>query len=281
MLIGKKIVAEKRRILWINEKRFTEKRGSLLIDNERFTEVCNFIINREKNDRRIGTLGEKTVHAVLKYYLERNETLHEQKLISYYADIARKLDNDRIEIIEIQTGNFNVLRKKLDCFLTFANVTIVYPIPYKKWIFWIDEETGEVTKKRKSPKIGSFYMVFPELYKIKTYLKNPNLNIQLLLIDMEEYRLLNGWSKDKKKGSSRYDRIPIVLAEELILQSAEDYEVFISKDLPEEFTSKEFQKVSKLTLSKAQTALNILYYMGVVERVGKRGNSYIYRRTFT
>lgn len=252
-----------------------------MIDNERFTEVCNFIINREKNSNKIGTLGEKTVHAVLKYYLEPSETLHEQKIVSYYADIARELDNEKTEIVEIQTGNFNVLRKKLDCFLTFANVTIVYPIPYRKWISWIDEETGEVTKKRKSPKMGSFYMVFPELYKIKSYLKNPNLNIQLLLIDMEEYRLLNGWSVDKKKGSSRHDRIPVALEEELVLQSAEDYQVFVSDGLPEKFTSKEFQKASKLTLSKAQTALNILYYMGVVERVGKQGNAYIYRRCFT
>ena len=31
----------------------------------------------------------------------------------------------------------------------------------------------------------------------------------MLLIDIEEYKLLNGWSYDKKRGSVRYDRIPV------------------------------------------------------------------------
>ena len=48
-------------------------------------------------------------------------------------------------------------------------------------------------------------MAFKELYKIRPFLKNENLRFRFALIDMEEYRLLNGWSKDKKKGSERYD----------------------------------------------------------------------------
>ena len=87
--------------------------------------------------------------------------------------------------------------------------------------------------------------------------------------------------RSKKRGASRYDRIPIALKEELVVASAEDYRFFIPDDLPECFTSKDFQKVSKLTLPKAQTALNILNYIEVVERVGKKGNSYIYKRKFT
>lgn len=253
----------------------------MLINNEEFSRACEFIQYRERKDNKIGTLGEKTVHAVMKYYLEPREEFHEKRVASFYADIVKELDKGKIEIIEIQTRNFNVLRRKLDCFLKFANVTIVYPIPYRKWIQWIDEETGEVTKKRKSPKLGSFYMIFPELYKIKAYLKHPNLKLQIFLIDIEESRLLNGWSKDRKKGASRYDRIPVTVNEELIICSAQDYQFFIPEELPEEFTSKEFQKVSRLTLSKAQTALNILNYMEVVKRIGKKGNSYIYQRNFT
>ena len=41
-----------------------------------------------------------------------------------------------------------------------------------------------------------------------------NLTVKVVFLDMEEYRLLNGWSRDKKRGSHRYDRIPLDFIEE-------------------------------------------------------------------
>ena len=180
------------------------------MDRQAFDEACEKIIYKERDIDGIGTLGEKTLHAVLKHYMEPEVARHEQKVGSFVADILNEQG-----IIEIQTANFNVMRRKLDAFLPEYPVTIVYPIPATKWLAWIDEETGEVTKKRKSPKQGTQYQAFRELYKIKPYLTHPNLRIQLLLIDVEESRLLNGWSADRKKGSVRFDRIPVGLVEEL------------------------------------------------------------------
>lgn len=250
----------------------------MLIDNILFQKVCNKIIQDNCEKSQIGTLKEKTVHAVLKYYLETREEFHERKIGTFYADIAR--EEKITEIIEIQTRNFNMLRKKLDYFLNISNVTIVYPIPYIKWLQWIDVDTGEISNRRKSPKKGNVCMILPELYKIKNYLKHTNISLHIILMDMEETRLLNGWSKDKKKGSTRYDRIPISIKEEYKLYSSNDYKIFISDNLPELFTSKDYQKVSKLSRAKAQTALNVLNYMEVVERVEKKGNLYIYKRIF-
>ena len=119
--------------------------------------------------------------------------------------------------MEIQTRSFDKLRTKLDRFLPLYPVTIVYPIPHVKMLYWIDEETGEISKGRKSPLKGSPYLAFPELYKIKAYLKHPNLHLRLALLNMEEYKLLNGWSHDKKKGASRFDRIPVSIEAEVAL----------------------------------------------------------------
>ena len=80
---------------------------------------------------------------------------------------------------------------------------------------------------RKSPKKGNAYQAFIELYKIRPFLKDPNLRLRLDLIDMEEYRLLNGWSRDKKKGSDRFDRIPLTFVEEVRVDRREDYMQFI------------------------------------------------------
>jgi len=119
-------------------------------------------------------------------------------------------------------------------------------------------------------------MIFPELYKIKMFLKDENLRIRPVLLDMEEYRLLNGWSRDKKKGSSRFDRIPTKLVEEVEISCLQDYMQFVPYDLPEQFTTKDFAKAAHIATSLAQTTLNILFHVGVVERVGKQGHAYLY-----
>lgn len=243
------------------------------MDKKQFEEACNRIINQNRERKQIGTLGEKTVHAVLKYYLEPDISYHEIFMEGYYADIARE-----DEIIEIQTRNFSTLRRKLDVFLERGYVTVVYPIPYVKWLCWINEETGEVSGRRKSPKTGSPYMAFYELYKIKMYLKHPNLRFHIILMNMEESRLLNGWSKDKKRGSTRFDRIPLDIVEEIYIDGREDYKKLVPDNLEPGFTSKEYQKATKLSKSCAQTALNILNYVGAVERIGKEGNSYKYKK---
>lgn len=240
-------------------------------DNKSFEEAKNKIIGIDRKRLGIGTLSEKTVHAILKNYYEPDEDKQEIPIENYVADIYR--DG---EIIEIQTRQFNRMRDKLKAFLPLYPVTIVYPIPREKWLIWIDEESGELSKKRKSPAKGNPFVAFIELYKIKMFLKDPNLRLKLVLIDMEEYRLLNGWSRDKKKGSSRFDRIPTKLVEEVEINCLQDYMQFVPYELPEQFTTKNFAKAAHIPTQLSQTVLNILYHVGVVERVGKEGKSYLY-----
>ena len=244
------------------------------MDKHRFQTICDSIINKKQESNGIGTLGEKTVHSVLKNYFATDTSHHEIKICSYVADIYNEKG-----IIEIQTRNFNKLRRKLEKFLTIAPVTIVYPIPRTKWIRWINPQTGEVSPPRKSPKLGKPYEIFHELYQIKDFLTHPNLCLCLMLLNIEEYRYLDGWSKDKKKGSTRCDRIPTELVDEVIISSLSDYDKLIPPTLGETFTSKDYKKASGIPLSHSQTALNILYYVGAVNRIGKKGNSYIYTRS--
>lgn len=227
-------------------------------------------VNRERQG--IGTLGEKTLHALLKNYFEPDRTKHEIRVGTYYADIF-----DGEQIIEIQTRQFNKLREKLAAFLPDYRVTIVYPVLGRKWLYWLDKESGEVSKGRLSPRKGSVYEVCAELYKIKAYLKNPNLHLRVLVLEAEEYRYLDGWSRDKKKGSSKYDKVPTKLLDELCIESLQDYRRFLPEGLPTEFGTQEFAKAAHISRKLAQVVLNILYDTGTVERVGKQGNAWIYR----
>lgn len=244
------------------------------MDRQAFLNICDEVIGQQQGLNGIGTLGEKTVHSVLKNYYSPDPLSHEIKVGGFVADICTGK-----EIIEIQTRNFNKLRRKLATFLTFAPVTIVYPIHNIKWLRWVNPQTGEISPPRKSPKLGSPYSIFPELYWIKDYLLNPNLKLLIVLMDLEEYRFLDGWSQDKKRGSTRCDRIPVELVKEIAIRNLKDYEKLIPSALDHEFTSKDFKKASGLSLSNAQTALNILHHVGAVDRIGKSGRAYLYQRT--
>lgn len=243
-------------------------------DKINFKESCVKTTNPDRIKSGVGTLSEKSLHAILKHYYEKDESNHEIRVGNYIADIVGEKG-----IIEIQTRNFDKLRKKLESFLEANTVTIVYPVAETKWLLWIDEETGEITKKRRSPKKGTTYDVFFELYKIKPYLTHPNLKLRVILLDMEEYRNLNGWSLDKKKGSSRHERIPVDISDELFISNVSQYSKFIPDSLPIQFTSKEYKTATLLNMKNSQTALHVLHHVGAVNRVGKIGNLYLYSRS--
>lgn len=238
---------------------------------ERFEIAKNKILGIRRARQGIGTLGEKTVHAIVKLYMEPETDYHEIPIDGYVADIYREGN-----IIEVQTANFNKLREKLDCFLKNYEVTIVYPIPHIKLLRWLDEETGTVSTGRKSPKKGNPYQAFKELYKIKNYLSNQHLHLRFLLIDLEEIRLLNGWSRDKKKGSVRYDRIPMELVGELQIDGREDYMQMIPIELGDTFTAAEYAKAAHVSPGIAGMAVQVLRYLDIIRMTGKKGRAYVY-----
>lgn len=243
-------------------------------DYEAFVNAKDKIIGRAHNNKGIGTLSEKTLHAVLKLYYEPDEDKHEVAMSGYYADIY----NDK-GIIEIQTRQLNKLRDKLSVFLQDYHVTVVYPLPFNKWLSWVNPDNGEVQGRRKSPRHFTEYDAFYELYKIKSYLKNPNLSINLVLMDMEEYKLLNGWSYDKKRGSTRYDRVPVGIRRIVKFDRIEDYMQLVPADLKEDFTVKDFAMAAGVSVEASRYTLNILKYLEIVKRTGRVKNGYVYNVT--
>lgn len=234
------------------------------MDKERFKEACEAVAAQGKKRVGIGTLGEKSTHAVLKRYYEPYPACHEVPVGSFVADIVGENG-----IIEIQSRQFLKLRKKLEQFLEFSRVTVVYPISVVKHIVWIDPDTGEVAERRRSPKKGQIYDILPELYQIKYTLDNPRLSVRICMLETEELRLLDGWSKDKKKRATKQDRIPTALLDEIALDSPYDYRLFLPEGLAEEFTSADFAKAAGIPRDVAQAGLNLLSFLGLVVRTGE------------
>lgn len=223
----------------------------------------------------IGVQKEKTLHAVLKNYYEPDRAFQEVPVGPFIADILRGG-----AVTEIQTANMIHMRDKLSFMLKEHDVCIVYPIPHKKWVVWLDPESGLPVKKNKSPYTGTFYQAFRELFWIDMYLGNPRLTIDLLLIDLEEYRFLDGWGTGGKRGSHRFDQLPLSIEGRLVLKSPSDYNYFLPDTLPSPFTSKDLAAAAGVKRQSVvySSILKILTDIGTVSRVGKKGNAYLYTK---
>ncbi len=241
------------------------------MNQEAFEQAKVKVLLKQHEPHGFGTLQEKTVHAVMKLYYEPNLDYHEVPIEGYIADIYTGS-----RIIEVQNGNFSRLRDKLGAFLPLYPVMVVLPIPHFRWLIYMDEESGELSPRRKSPVTGSIYSAFPELCKIREYLLHPNLSFAFPLIDMDEYRLMRRRGRGKRRRGSRYDRMPLSLYDEILLERPEDFIQVIPYELEEPFTVKEFAKAAHIGRELAQVTLYVLYHMNLVQRPGKRGREYLY-----
>lgn len=221
-------------------------------------------VNEQVQNISIGIQKEKILHKIMKYYIDENNEHHEIKVGRMYADVM--IDN---HIYEIQTQNFNMLRHKLDIFLENYQVTIVYPTSRVKMLYTIDEN-GELLKTTKSPKKGTPFSVLPELYKIKTYLNHPNLDIKVIYLDIDEYRTEIPKKHYRSKGYERFKQVPLTFIKETTLKSKEDYLNLLEEyNVEHTFTINDFSKITKLSYSKSSSAVQVLKYLNVIELTGK------------
>ena len=65
--------------------------------------------------------------------------------------------------------------------------------------------------------------------------------------------------------------------DEITLRTPADYLALIP-ELPEPFTTKDLAKAVKRKISAAQAAVNVLYTVGAIDRVGREKNAYLYRK---
>lgn len=250
-------------------------------ERARFASLCARELGRELHtaDGGIGTLSEKRMHRVLKHYVCPDSSRHEINMGGKY--VADVLDGG--EIYEIQTGSFYPLAKKLKYYVesTDFHVTIVHPVAAKRYLVWIDPETGEAAPRRLSPKRESAADVLPELIYIWDLLRSGRVSVRILFIEEEEYRFLNGWSKDRKRGSGRYERMPVSIGDELTLHGPSDLAVFMPEGLPEPFTAEEYGKCLHLRGRRLYMALKTLEKCGITVLSGKRGRANVWKKADT
>ena len=240
-----------------------------------FVDAVRSVTMDEHKRYNIGTYKEKTLHIVLKKYFEPCEDYHEIAVNGYIADILHGG-----EIIEIETGGFSGLKPKLEKYLPDYRVTLVYPIHAIKYVSWIDNTTGEISKRSRSTKKATAYDLLRQMIYILPFVKDKCLSVVSPLLEIDEYRNLDGWSSNRKRGSTRYDLAPTDIFGIIKLSDDEDYVRLVPDILDEEFTAPEFAKESKIGSYDAYAAVKVLEARGVIEKCGKKGRAAAYKRAF-
>ena len=219
----------------------------------------------------IGRLQEKRLHATLKFWLDADETHHEVPLSC--GAVADIFDGERV--YEIQNGNFSPFRVKLTRLLEQYPVTVVFPLVREKTVFWVDPQTGERSGGRRSPKRGTFADALPELLFIEKLLFHPRLTLRLQMVDVEEYRIQDGWGDGGKRGSHRLERVPVQLGETLDITQPRDLIACIPAKLPDTFDAKQYTRCTLQRGRRLHAALHLLVNCGILTRE-KQGKKYLY-----
>ena len=248
-------------------------------DVARFSEVCREVLAFERatpgaEGVGIGRYNEKKMHAALKRFVCAREECYEIDMGQrYVADIL--CDG---EIYEIQTGSLYPLTKKIAYYLdhTYCHVTVVHPLARRKKVIWIDPSTGATTAPSRYSYAEGLRDALAETVYISEAIATGRVGIWFLFLEEEEYRFLDGYGRDKKRGSSRFERVPVALIDELALSRPEDYAEFLTDEVPRgrDFTAAEFARAMKIRGTRdLYRCLIALVNIGVLEKGEKQGRS--------
>jgi hypothetical protein len=223
--------------------------------------------------RQIGMLAEKSLHAALKLHFAEPDDQLECDLDGYVIDILRGGD----QCIEIQTRHLGSMKLKLTALLNKYTVRVIHPIAQERHVIRIDAD-GVIVSRRKSPKRGTVYHLFPELVSLPKLIGHPNLSLEALLIRDEEVWIDDGKGSWRRKHWSIQDRRLLGIERSVVLSTLDDFAALLPAELPESFDSGELATAINQQRALAQKMAYCLRAMGVIQVTAKRGKSLLYSR---
>jgi hypothetical protein len=223
----------------------------------------------------IGVLREGPLHAAVKDYCARPGDCAEVPMAGYVIDLVRA-DG---ELVEIQTGGFSPLGRKLDALLDGHRMRIVHPVPAERRIVRIDEH-GEVLSSRRSPLRGAALDIFDRLVSFPSLLAHPNLTLEVLLCREDHIRAPEaGRSRSGRRRRDPGQRHLVDVLGSVVLASPADAAALLPDALAAEpFTTRELATALGCRMVLAQRVAYCLRAMEVLADAGKRGSAPLHRR---
>jgi hypothetical protein len=221
----------------------------------------------------IGVMREGPLHAAVKELLSAPGDRFEVPVGRYVIDLVRA-DG---ELVEVQTGGFGALGKKLDALLDAHRVRVVHPVAAERRIVRVDAE-GEVLSARRSPKRATAVAVFDELVAFPSLLTHPHLTLEVLLLREDHIR---GPEPVKRRRRTRDpgERRLVELLDRVVLRTPADVLAALPPLPLEPFSTRELAALLGCATMLAQRTLYCLRAIGVVEPAGRRGRAPLHVRT--
>ena len=206
----------------------------------------------------IGTLNEGSLHAALKADYARPGDEFEVPLDGFVIDICR---GDAL--IEIQTGSFGAMGRKLDHLLPSHPMLLVHPIAVESYL----ARPGK--NPRKSPKKGSVYSLFGELVSIPTLLDHPNLTLEIVLVSVTKIQVEDAKARRGRGGFRTEDRqLREILGRQRFEQSR-DLLGLVPDGLPPVFTTADLASRAGIGRDVAQQMAYCLRPLGLFIEQGR------------
>jgi hypothetical protein len=220
----------------------------------------------------IGTLNEGALHAQLKNWYQRPGDRIEQVVGGFVVDLVR---GDLL--VEIQTGSFAPLRRKLELLTRQHRVRLVTPLPLVRTIVRLSEE-GEPLSSRRSPRRGRVEDIFSRLVSIPSLLCHSHFELELLLTHQGELRVYRPGKAFRRHGWVVAGRRLVSVEQSVRITSRNGAACLLPPSLPELFDTAQLADAAAIERRLAQQMTYCLRAMGVLHPMGKRGNAIVYRR---
>ncbi len=220
----------------------------------------------------IGTLNEGALHAQLKDWYRRPGDRIEELVDGFVVDLVR---GDLL--VEIQTGSFAPLRRKLELLTGRHRVRLVAPVPLVRRIIRLSNE-GELLSARRSPRRGRLEDIFNRLVSIPSLLCRPHFELELLLTHQDELRVYRDGKAFRRHGWVVAGRGLVSVEQCVRIACPDDAAHLLPPGLPELFDTAQLAEAAAIERRLAQQMTYCLRAMGVLHPTGKRGNAIVHRR---
>ena len=221
----------------------------------------------------IGLLREGHLHASLKaLYLEPGDE-SEVPVDGYIVDIHRGA-----LIIEVQTGNFSAIARKIRSLVERHQVRLVFPVPRDRWIVKMPQRAGDAVTRRKSPKHQGVVDVFSELVSFPELISHQNFEVDVVLTEEESVWRFDSPRRWRRRGWVMVERRLLRVYETVSLRSLHDYLSVMPIGLPVEFVTSDLAHGLGRPRPLAQKVAYCLKRSGLIEKVGSQGNAIVYAK---
>jgi len=214
--------------------------------------------------------NEGSLHAALKRHFADPGDTFEVPFGRFVVDLVKAPGTADEVLVEIQTGSFGAMGKKLDHLLGEHKLLLVHPIA-------IRTRLERKTTARLSPKRGSIYSLFEELVSIPTLLDHPNLSLEVVLFDEVRKQVHDPSLRRRRGGYRTVDRHIEAIVDQQRFDSVLDLRRLLPSTLPEIFTTADIAAQAGCRRDAAQKLAFCFQAAHLIDRIDRTKAGYRYR----